>query len=126
MSAAIARTRAYSEIGLTSRVASANPHQLIQILFEEALSDLAKGARAMEARDYAAKSRHLSHAATIVAALEASLDHAKGGEVAASLAVIYKFARQRILRGAARNDPSLIRAASDVLGEIADAWRQIR
>jgi len=126
MTAATARVRAYNEVGLTSRVSGANPHQLVQILFEEALADLARGTRAMEAKDYAAKSKHLSHAATIVAALEASLDHAKGGEIAGSLAIIYKFVRQRILRGAAKNDPAQLRAASGALAEIADAWRQIR
>lgn len=126
MTVATAQARAYSEVALSTRVASADPHQLVQILFEEALSDLARGVRAMELQDYAAKSRYLSHAATIVAALEASLDHGKGGEIAGSLAIIYKFVRQRILRGAARNDPAQLKAASSALGEIADAWRQIR
>lgn len=125
MTAATARARAYSEVGLQSRVTGADPHQLIQILFEEALADLSRGAAAMEAKDYASKSRHLSHAATVVAALEASLDHGRGGEIAASLAVIYKFVRARILRGAARNDPAELRAASSALVEIAGAWARI-
>lgn len=124
MSASAAR--AYSEVGITSRVSSADPHQLIQILFEEALSDLAKGIRAIEAKDYAAKSRYLSNAATITAALEASLDFNRGGDVAESLMIVYKFVRSRILRGAARNDPALIEAARNALAEIAAAWRSIR
>lgn len=118
--------RAYSEVGVTSRVSGANPHQLVQILFEEALADLAQGMRAMENKDYAAKSRFLSHAATIVAALEASIDHSRGGEIAISLAIVYKFVRSRILRGAARNDATLIEAARTALADIADAWRAIR
>lgn len=118
--------RAYSEVGVTSRVAGANPHQLVQILFEEALADLAQGMRAIENKDYAAKSRFLSQAATIVAALEASLDHSRGGEIAISLAIVYKFVRSRILRGAARNDATLIEAARAALADIADAWRAIR
>jgi flagellar protein FliS len=126
MGAATARVRAYSEVGIVSRVDGADPHQLVQIMFEEALADLARGVRAIETKDYAAKSKHLSHAATIVTALEASLDHASGGEVAGSLALVYKFVRQRILRGAARNDPAQIEAARSALGEILDAWRKIR
>lgn len=121
-----AAARAYSQIGVTSRVTTADPHQLIQILFDEALADLAKGKRAMEARDFAAKSRFLSQAATIVSALEASLDHTRGGDISVSLAIVYKFARSRILRGAARNDTAMIEAARAALADIATAWRQIR
>ncbi len=121
----MAAARAYTQVGRTSRVASANPHQLITILFEEALADLAKARRAIEVGNLAAKSEHLSHAATLVAALDASLDHDKGGEIARSLATVYAFVRARILRAGMKNDADQARIAAETLGEIASAWREI-
>lgn len=116
---------ACTQVSNTARVASANPHQLITILFEEALDDLGRAGRAIMAGDLAAKSRHLSHAATLVAALDCSLDHEKGGEIARSLATVYAFVRARILRAGLKNDADQCRIAAETLGEIASAWREI-
>lgn len=121
----LAAARAYQTTG-TSHVAAADPHALVQILFDEALADLRKGERAIERGDLAAKSAHLSRASTIVAALDGSLDHSRGGDIAGSLAQVYAFARGRITRASVRNDAADARAASQALGEIAGAWRAIR
>lgn len=44
----MAAARAYTQVSTTNRVSTADPHQLITILFEEALADLARGRRAIE------------------------------------------------------------------------------
>ncbi len=121
----MAAARAYTQVSTTARVASADPHQLITILFEEALDDLARARRAIERQDLAGKSRYLSHAATLVAALDCSLDHEKGGDIARSLATVYAFVRARILRAGLKNDADQCRIAAETLGEIASAWREI-
>jgi len=123
---AAARTRAYETVGTTNRVATADPHQLIAILFDEALADLAKARRAIETDDLAGKSRYLSHASTLVAALEVSLDYDKGGEIARTLGQVYRFIRARILTAGRKNDPEQARMAAETLGEIASAWTSIR
>ena len=120
-----AAARAYAQVSTTARVAAADAHQLITLLFEEALADLARAARAIDAGDLAAKSRHLSHAATLVEALDASLDHEKGGEIAKSLATVYAFVRARILRAGRTNDAGQARLAAETLAEVASAWREI-
>ncbi len=121
----MAAARAYTQVSTSARVSTADPHQLITILFEEALADLARARRAIEHGDLAAKSRHLSHATTLVAALDASLDHDKGGEIARSLSTVYAFVRARILRAGAKNDADQCRIAAETLAEIASAWREI-
>lgn len=121
----LAARRAYANVDTAAPVEAASPHQLVQILFDEALADLARGARAIERGDLAAKSRHLSRATTLVAALDHTLDHTKGGEVAATLSQVYAFARGRIARASAKNDIADAQAARDALGEIASAWRAI-
>jgi flagellar protein FliS len=118
--------RAYAQVDTASRVGGADAHQLVQILFDEALAELRAAARAIARADLDARSRHLTRAATIVAALDYSLDHERGGDVANSLAQVYAFARARIARAARRNDPAEAEAAAEALSEIAAAWRAIR
>ncbi|MFN3287959.1 MAG: flagellar export chaperone FliS [Sphingomonadaceae bacterium] len=118
--------RAYAEVDKAGRVAGADAHQLVLILFEEAIAELRAAARAIERADLGARSRHLSRAATIVAALDYSLDHERGGDVARSLSQVYAYARARMTRAASRNDAAEARVAADALSEIAAAWRAIR
>lgn len=117
--------RAYARVATTARATTADPHLIITMLFDEALADLARAERAIETCDLAAKSRYLSHAVTLVAALDASLDHERGGEIARNLASVYAFVRARILRASARNDVEQVRLAAASLGEIAGAWKAI-
>lgn len=121
----IAAARAYATVDKSAPVEAASPHQLVQILFDEALADIARGQRAIERGDFAAKSRHLSRATTLVHALDASLDHGRGGDIAASLATVYAYTRTRITRATIKNDAGEARAAASALAEIASAWRQI-
>ena len=121
----LSAARAYTQVGTAARVSTADPHQLITILFDEAMADLAKARRAIETGDLSAKSRYLSHASTLVAALDASLDHDKGGEIARNLATVYAFVRARILRASLKNDADQVRIAAETLSEIASAWREI-
>jgi flagellar protein FliS len=118
--------RAYSQVDSAGRVAGADAHELVLILFDEALAELRAAARSIARADLAARSRHLSRAATIIAALDYSLDHGRGGDVAKSLSQVYAFARARIARAARRNDASEAEAAANALAEIAAAWRAIR
>lgn len=118
--------RTYAQVDTAGRVAGADAHQLVLILFDEALAELRAAGRAIERADLAARSQHLTRAATIIAALDYSLDHARGGDVAKSLSQVYAFARARIASAARRNDASAAEAAASALAEIAAAWRAIR
>lgn len=122
----MAAARAYQSVNTTSKVQSADSRQLITILFDEALTDLMKAKRAIEAGNLAAKSQYLSHATTLVAALEMSLDFERGGEIAQTLASVYRFVRARILRAGMKNDAEQVAIAAQTLGEIASAWAEMR
>lgn len=126
MMASAHRAREYLAVSLTSRVQGADAHELVQILFDELLRSLDAGERAILTADLEAKSRHLSRAQALLHALDDSLDHVRGGDVAVSLGVIYGHARRAIVRAITRNSAEDVRAAREPIGEIAGAWRQLR
>lgn len=126
MMASAQHAREYLAVSLTSRVQGADAHELVQILFDELLRSLDGGERAILSADFEAKSRHLSRAQAMLHALDDSLDHVRGGDVAVSLGVIYSHARRTIMRAITRNSADDVRAAREPLSEIASAWRQMR
>lgn len=115
----------YSSVDLTSRIEGASPHQLVQIMFDEALKAIDAMTLAAERRDYVQVAQRQSRALSIVHGLETSLDFERGGEIAGGLAAIYREARRLIAAGGRALDPAQIRQAREMLAEIAGAWSQI-
>jgi flagellar protein FliS len=115
----------YAAVETDARVEGANPHQLIRILFDELLLSLDASAHALRAGDRAKTIDKQTRALTILHALETSLDFKRGGDVAVSLAVIYREARKNVVEATATNDAAPMEKGRAYIAEIADAWTQI-
>jgi flagellar secretion chaperone FliS len=120
----LARAR-YQNVDLRSRIEGASPHQLVAILFEEALRALDAMAAAAERGDFVQRGERQSKALRIIHGLETSLDFEQGGEVARGLAAIYAEARRLTIAAGRDDEPAKIRQARDMLAEIAGAWSEI-
>ena len=119
-----ARVR-YESVDLSSRIEGASAHGLVGILFEELIKALDAMAAACRRRDFSQRGARQARALAILAGLEGSLDHAQGGEIALSLATIYREARRLTIAAAQANDPEPLLRAQAMLAEIASAWREI-
>ncbi len=118
---------AYASIGVETGVAEADPHKLILMLFDGALLALADAKRHMARRDTAAKGLSLSKAIMIIeSGLKASLDVKAGGELGEHLAALYEYMCDRLLRANLHNRPEIVDEVTRLLGELRDAWAQIR
>ncbi len=115
----------YQNVDLSSRIEGASPHGLVVILLEELLKSLDAMGAAWARRDFGQRGTRQSRALSILHGLEASLDHEKGGDVAASLATIYREARRLIVAAGRDGDPALLTRARAMLAEIASAWDAI-
>ncbi|WP_243455691.1 flagellar export chaperone FliS [Sphingosinicella sp. BN140058] len=69
--------------------------------------------------------RGARQARALLAGLEASLDHAQGGDVAALLATICGEARRLTIAAAQANDAEPLLRGRGMLAEIASAWQEI-
>jgi flagellar secretion chaperone FliS len=116
----------YHQVNAVSRVAGASPYQLVTILFEDVLLALKNAEQAAKQGHAAMLNDQRYRALSILIALEASLDFRAGGDLAVSLARVYREA-SRLLRtidvgadaGAAQAN---IRAAHAMIAELAEAW----
>ncbi|MCT8352085.1 flagellar export chaperone FliS [Photorhabdus kayaii] len=116
----------YAQIDVESEIMNASPYQLIQILFNGALSALRRAIILMEQGNIAEKGAAISKAINIIDnGLKQGLDNEKGGELARNLASLYDYMTQRLLYANLRNDEPAITEVIKLLTEISDAWRQI-
>lgn len=115
----------YAAVETDSRIEGATPHQLVRILFDELLLAIDASVLALRAQDRQKTIDKQTRALTILHALEGSLDHKRGGEIALSLAVIYRESRKRLLEGTSAGNAEAMELARGYIAEIADAWTQI-
>lgn len=120
-----AAMKRYAAVHAGSRIESASPHGLVKILFDELMLAMDAAALALDHGDAAKANDKQVRALSIVHALEASLDFDRGGDIAISLAQIYRETRRRLI--VAFNDRSSadVRQAHALIAEIAEAWDRI-
>ena len=113
----------YKTVGLETSVASANPHQLVSLLFEALLQSLAAAKGAVLNGDIPAKGRAISRA---VRGLKAGLDNDRGGDLAANLRNLYDFCILRITEANLRGDAAILDEVIRLIHPVSDGWSQIR
>lgn len=112
----------YGQVAVSAEVAYASPHRLVQMLMEGALDKIAVAKGQLARRDLEGKGRNISWAVSIINGLRNSLDHDRGGEIAANLDDLYDYLCRRLLQSNSENDLSILDEVSSLLGEIKAAW----
>jgi len=115
----------YAQVGSEAAVTDAEPHHLIELLLDGALSRIAAAKGHMQRGEVAPKGECIGKAITIVDGLRAALDHNKGGEIARNLGDLYNYMEYRLLEANLCNDPAKLDEVVGLLGEIRDAWAVI-
>ncbi|MFA5988093.1 MAG: flagellar export chaperone FliS [Sphingomonas sp.] len=115
----------YRQIDIAGRTATANPHALVQLLYEEVVHALNVAALAAESGKYAMKSEKTTRALAILFALESGLDFERGGDLAQTLARLYRGARRTLVEASLGNDPAPFLNVANSLNEISQAWRTV-
>lgn len=117
--------RNYQKMHVEQEVADASPYQLIQLMLERLLAQIAIARGHIERGDTAGKGPHISRAIAIVDGLRVSLDGEKGGEIAANLAGLYDYISRRLLHAQLHDDPSALNEVASLVREIKSAWEAI-
>ncbi|HLA74677.1 MAG TPA: flagellar export chaperone FliS [Gammaproteobacteria bacterium] len=115
----------YNQVRADAGVAYANPHKLIQMLFEGALDKIANAKGCMLRAEIAQKGALISDAISIVEGLRVSLDKSAGGELAQHLDNLYGYMESRLLRANYENNPALLDEVCGLLREVKSAWDAI-
>lgn len=117
----------YAQVDLESRVAVADPHSLIEMLFDGAIMAVGQADQCLAAGDIPAKGQAVSRAIRIIEeGLKASLDPNTGGQLARHLGELYDYMAQRLLMASIKNDAEGFREVRKLLVELRGAWTQIK
>ena len=123
---AYAAMKQYQTVNVNAQVTEANPHRLIQMLFEGGLQRIAQAKGAMQYGNVALKGELIGKSIGIVSGLREALDVKKGGELAANLENLYAFMIQRLSHANLKNDPAVLDEVADLLREIKEGWDAIQ
>jgi flagellar protein FliS len=117
---------AYSQVSLETAVQSADPHQLILMLYDGALMALAQAVVAMEQKDIPKRAQSISRAIAIIHdGLHASLDVEAGGELGERLAALYDYMVERLTQANATNNAAAVQEVSGLLRTLREAWAEM-
>lgn len=117
---------AYSNVGVETGVTAADPHKLILMLFDGAITCVGAAREHMLKKEIGPKGENVSKAINIISnGLKVSLDTTSGGELAGRLAALYDYMSERLLFANMRNDPAALEEVKGLLRELRDAWQQI-
>lgn len=114
--------RHYQQVNIQSSVADANPHRLIQMLFEGALQRIAEAKGAIQRNDIALRGEKISKAINIVQGLQGSLSDSEGGELTGNLDQLYDYIVRQLISANRHAQSEKLDECARLLAEIKTAW----
>ncbi len=118
--------QSYQNVGFETDIRGSDPHRLIILLFDGALSALDRAEAELAANHIQDKTNALTRAVEIILdGLSASLNIEDGGNVAANLKALYDYMASRLTHANFHNDLGAIQEVRELLTEISEAWKEI-
>ena len=119
-----ASLKKYQQVNKSS-AQQASPYQLVAMLFQKLLDNIATAKGAITQKNYAKKGTELSNAIAIIGVLQASLDFKQGGEISNNLASIYVYCSEQLLAASLSNDIDKLNEIAQILIPIKSGWDNI-
>ncbi|HVW10332.1 MAG TPA: flagellar export chaperone FliS [Bryobacteraceae bacterium] len=110
---------------LETRILSADPVELVNILYEYATISVQDARESLAKADVAARAGAVTKAIAIVGELESSLDHRQGGEIAVNLGKLYRYMRDRLTHANITQKDEPLAEVEALLKTLGDGWKQI-
>ncbi|MDX2369460.1 MAG: flagellar export chaperone FliS [Colwellia sp.] len=108
-----------------STAQQASPYQLVAMLFQKLLDNIATAKGAISQNNLSKKGTEISNAIAIIGVLEGSLDFEQGGEVSENLASLYKYCSEQLLVASTNNDIEKLEEVIKILLPIKSGWDSI-
>ena len=113
---------AYQFAATQAKAASADPHQLVLMLMDGLLDEMARAEGHIQARQFERKGQAISKCLQILGGLDSALDMEKGGELASNLHRIYDYCGQRLFEISVSNDIVGFAEVRRILLELKEGW----
>ncbi len=115
----------YRQLDVQTSVHNASPHELVEMLFQGLRERLNQARGYIEHGNVEGRTDALNASVEILIGLQASLDHGKGGDVAANLESLYDYMQRRLFRANADNDGAAVSEVADLVQTLQSAWMAI-
>jgi flagellar protein FliS len=118
---------AYRKVAAETSIPSADPHRLVELLYDGLLNAVGAARSALARGDIRAKCEHINSAVRIIdEGLTSGLNMQTGGEIAIDLKRLYDYCNMRLTTANARNDDAILSEVIEIITPLALAWKQIR
>lgn len=117
---------AYRKVSVETSVDQADPHHLVDMLFDGLLHAIGAARAALQRGDIKAKCQHIVTAVRILEeGLKGGLNLEDGGDLAANLMDLYSYCVLRLTQANARNDDLALEEVVRLISPLAEGWKQI-
>jgi flagellar protein FliS len=107
---------------LESRVLTADPVELIHLLYQHALTQVRSARSAAAAGDIAGRTQAIAKALAALGELEGSLDYNAGGSISRQLARLYQYMRRRLVDGNVKRDEGALAEVESLMRTLDEGW----
>ena len=118
--------KAYQQVNTQTSITDADPHRLIQLLYNGALERINMAKARMQAKDFEGKGKLIIKAIEIIGGLRNFLDFEKGGELSARLEGLYDYMERTLFEANAKNDIAKLDEVASLLHAVKEGWDGIR
>ena len=117
---------AYKRASIEASVEMADPHQLVNLLFDALLRAVGSAKLAIQSGDVPVKCKQIGDAIRILEeGLKAPLDLENGGDLAANLDSLYAYCVARLVLANLKSDVAILDEVSALITQISSGWKQI-
>jgi flagellar protein FliS len=114
--------QSYQSVNLNAQTAQASPVQLVIVLMDGLLDELARARGHVIALRYELKAKSLDKCVAIINGLASALETDAGGEVVQNLARLYEFCAERLYRAGVDLNAALIDEVSTLIQTLKAGW----
>ena len=115
----------YKSLDLETSIMDADPHRLIQLLFEGAVARLSAAKGHIERGAIEERSKTINSVVQIIGGLRESLNM-DAGELALNLERLYDYMERRLFEANINSDEAIVDEVLGLLNQIKNAWDDIR
>jgi flagellar protein FliS len=112
----------YHAVNLDAQTSRASPVELVLLLTDGLLDELARARGHIAGKRYEQKAASINKCVDIINGMSSSLDFEHGGEVVANLARLYDFCASHLQAAGIKLDPAMVDEVVKIIGTIRQGW----
>jgi flagellar protein FliS len=112
----------YHAVNLDAQTARASPVELVLLLTDGLLDELARARAHIVGKRYELKAASIDKCVEIINGLSSSLDFEQGGDVVENLARLYDFCAAHLHGAGIKMDPAMVDEVVRILATIRQGW----